>query len=204
GDCGGGLRAALAAITGAPERRPAPGVDVLEVGLPPPLYGTAPGPHADDLFALVLDEVAARAPAVGAVYFEADSGPGWRTTVPVALHALRAANRRPSAGFKLRCGGLGAAAFPPPEQVAFAIAACRDVGGPLKFTGGLHPPPRRFAPALNTPRHGFLNVFAAGVFARTRRLGPDALRPILEDEDAAHFAADESGFRWKDLTATAA
>ena len=105
-------------------------------------------------------------------------------------------------GLKLRCGGLEAAAFPPPEQVASIIAACRDAGVPLKFTAGLHHPVRHFDAGLQTRMHGFLNVFVAGVLAHARRLGEEQVRQIIEDEDAAHFRFDDAGLHWNDLHAS--
>jgi hypothetical protein len=106
------------------------------------------------------------------------------------------------AGFKLRCGGLEAATFPSPEQVAFAITACRDAGVPLKFTAGLHHPIRHFDSRVRTHMHGFLNVFGAGVLAHARGLDEDQVRQIIEDEDAQDFVFDDMGFRWKDIRAT--
>ena len=81
-----------------------------------------------------------------------------------------------SAVFKLRCGGLEAAAFPSPEQVAFTLDTCRSAGVPLKFTAGLHHPLRHLDPGLQTPMHGFVNVLAAGALAHARRR-PCSARP---------------------------
>jgi hypothetical protein len=105
-------------------------------------------------------------------------------------------------GFKLRCGGLEASAFPTPEQVAFIITTCRDAGVPLKFTAGLHHPIRHYDAGLQTRTHGFLNVFGAGVLAHARGLTEDEVGRIIEDEDPRCFAFDDQGFRWKDLGAT--
>jgi hypothetical protein len=105
------------------------------------------------------------------------------------------------AGFKLRCGGLDAAAFPDPGRVAHVIGACRDNGLSLKFTAGLHHPVRHFDRNLGTKTHGFLNVFGAGVLAHALGVGERQLREIIEDEDPGSFGLDEEGFEWKQYLA---
>jgi hypothetical protein len=116
---------------------------------------------------------------------------------PTSPSSLFAAMRGGTAGVKLRCGGLKAAAFPTPGQVAHAIAACRDNGLSLKFTAGLHHPLRHFDRDVRTKMHGFLNVFGACVLASTLGLGEEQVREIIEDEDQANFGFDELGFGWK-------
>jgi hypothetical protein len=105
-------------------------------------------------------------------------------------------------GLKLRCGGLDAATFPMPEQVAFVITACRDALVPLKFTAGLHHPIRHYNDGVKTKMHGFLNVFGAGVLAHRHHLSEEQVRQIIEDEDPANFRFDDECFRWKDYAAT--
>ena len=90
-------------------------------------------------------------------------------------------------GFKLRCGGLDASAFPTVDHAAFVLRACRDAGVPLKFTAGLHHPIRRFDAGLQTHVHGFVNVFTAGVLAHARWLDEEVLRAVIADEDPAAF-----------------
>jgi hypothetical protein len=107
-------------------------------------------------------------------------------------------------GFKLRCGGVHASAFPGPEQIAFTIAACRDARVPLKFTAGLHHPLRHFNAGVQTHMHGFINVFVAGVLAHARNLTEEQLHAIIEDEDPASFAFTDDELRWKDQRATTA
>jgi hypothetical protein len=145
-------------------------------------------------------------------YYEAASGAAWRSSAILLSTVLADDNRRVGqghgrcgpAGFKVRCGGLEAADFPSPEQVAFAITACRDASVPLKFTAGLHHPVRHFNAGVQTRMHGFLNVFTAGVLAHARRLNEDQVRRILEDEAPADFAFDDDGLRWDSLHATVA
>lgn len=105
-------------------------------------------------------------------------------------------------GFKLRCGGLTAAAFPASEQIAFALVACRDAGIPFKATAGLHHPIRKYRDEVNTKMHGFLNVFGAGVLARACKLSEKQVLAIIEDEDPKSFVFDDTSFRWKEHRAT--
>jgi hypothetical protein len=131
-------------------------------------------------------------------YYEASPCPAWRDSL-AAMLALIAPH---CAGFKLRCGGLEAKAFPTVEQVAAVVVACRDARVPLKFTSGLHHAVRRFDPGLRVRMHGFVNVFTGGVLAHARGLTEEQLRPVLEDEDADDFWFDDAGLGWKDYGAT--
>lgn len=145
-------------------------------------------------------------------YYEAPLVDDWRSSIPRILAELAqdrdggAENgkreRLTPGGFKLRCGGLEAAAFPSCEQVAFVIAACRDAKVPLKFTAGLHHPIRHYNAGVRTHMHGFINVFVAGVLARVCGLSAEQLQPILEDEEATHFRFDDAGLRWNNYFAT--
>src|SRR5262249_35180972 len=125
-------------------------------------------------------------------FYEPAPGPSWRAT-------LLAVTQPALGGLKLRCGGLEEAAFPAPEQVAFALLACGREMLSFKATAGLHHPIRHRDPGLNVMMHGFLNVFGAGMLAYHHHLEEGPLRAIVEDEDPSHFAFDEREFRWKDL-----
>jgi hypothetical protein len=105
-------------------------------------------------------------------------------------------------GFKLRCGGLDAAAFPTTELVATALTHAADCAVPLKCTAGLHHPVRHFNSDVQTRMHGFLNVFGAAILADSRRIPEAQVRAILEDEDPTHFRFDETGFSWQQYQAT--
>jgi hypothetical protein len=186
-------------------------VDVLEVRLPGnSVRGQAANPQFDLIWEsarLIFEALLELTP-----FFEAPFKADWRVPAGEVIAAiaqdheegqayLHAAGGRP-AGFKLRCGGLEASAFPSPEQVAFVITACRDTGVPLKFTAGLHHPIRHYDAGLQTKIHGFLNVFGAGVLAHARRLSVDQVRRIIEAEDPQDFVFDDAGFHWKDFDAT--
>jgi hypothetical protein len=143
-------------------------------------------------------------------YYEILCGPDWRMELralfgrlkDVGYYRQKEIGKR---GLKLRCGGLGAGAFPSVEQVALAIfGACR-AGVPLKFTAGLHHPIRRFDQGLGVTMHGFLNLFGAGVLALViPRLNEEQVQQIVADADPESFHFDDQGFRWKDLRATTA
>lgn len=125
-------------------------------------------------------------------------GEGWEARAEKLLRALRKVKDK-HVGFKLRTGGVTADAFPSTEQVAWAIIQTREAGVPLKCTAGLHHPIRHFNDSVQTKMHGFLNVFGAGVLASVHGLSQAEIQSILEDEQAANFIFDESGFEWKGL-----
>jgi hypothetical protein len=101
-------------------------------------------------------------------------------------------------GFKYRCGGPNAAAFPTAGAVALVLRTCRQARVPLKLTAGLHHPLPRFDAGVQATMHGFVNVLAAGVFAGST---PDAdLAALLQDADPSHFSF-AGGVSWRELAA---
>jgi hypothetical protein len=184
-------------------------VDMLEVRLPAEVLRQTHREAVLGLLSSVTELIyEEQRPSLSGVFFEAMMDADWRTTFAGVVAAVAEDNRLGThaahwtGGLKLRCGGTTAAEFPSPEQVAFAITACREAGVPLKFTAGLHHPLRHFDRALQTPMHGFLNVFVAGVLAHARRLNEEQVRAIVADEDASHFRFDETGLSWKEWRAT--
>jgi hypothetical protein len=133
-------------------------------------------------------------------FYEASLGPSWRDGVAVSVQAIAAYNKATgqTAGFKLRCGGVDAAAFPSQYQVAHVIAVCRDAAVPLKFTAGLHHPIRRYDESVNTKMHGFVNVFAAGILAQAYTLPEHEIAAVVADENPAHFVFNDKMFTWLD------
>jgi hypothetical protein len=184
-------------------------LESLELRLPPALLHL-PEPVAScrELLSRVEDLIRASSWRLRSCYYEANTGPEWQTGLSPLLNALSSTcvpgSPGPSAGVKLRCGGLEAAAFPTPDQLAFSIAACRRADVPLKFTAGLHHPLRHFNAEVQTKMHGFLNLFVAGVLAHARGLSEAQIRAIIEDEDPSSFVFDDAGLRWKDFCATTA
>jgi hypothetical protein len=133
-------------------------------------------------------------------FYETTLGSTWRDMVSISVQAIAAYNKATgqTAGFKLRCGGEDAAAFPSQYQVAHVIAVCRDAGVPLKFTAGLHHPIRRYDEGVQTKMHGFVNVFAAGILAKAYQLPEHEIAAVIADENAAHFIFDDQKFTWLD------
>jgi hypothetical protein len=180
-------------------------VDVLEVCLPPEVLESSESERLRNLLTDAADLIESHGPSVLTPYYEGTPGSFGRLVGSLAEDARSSAGRRRErcrpAGFKLRCGGLEAAAIPAPERVAAAITVCRNAGVPLKFTAGLHHPLRQFDTTLGTRVHGFLNVIGGAVLAHCRHLHEDQLQPIIEDEDSADFIFDD-GFRWQEVRAT--
>lgn len=135
------------------------------------------------------------------VFFEIAAGDEWQARAEKLIRALRKIKDK-HVGFKLRTGGVTADAFPSTRQIAWAIASVCDAGLPMKYTAGLHHPIRHYNESVQTKMHGFLNVFCAGVLAVTHSLNAEEIQAILEDEDAASFVFDETGFSWKNLRVT--
>jgi hypothetical protein len=184
-----GLRDDLSALAAARQRYgPRAAVEALETRLP----ATEDG----DLGPLVAEAVRLAASLNPPAHLYLEAPP---MSAAGVVRALAAAGR---AGFKLRCGGADASAFPTPEQVAAVITVCRDARVPLKFTAGLHHPFRHYDYGVRTQMHGFLNVFVAGVLAHARRLSAEQVQAILADETDRHFAFDDRGLRWQALHAT--
>ncbi len=120
----------------------------------------------------------------------------WRESLPGAMTAL--ARMRLSA--KLRCGGVVADAFPPPDDVAAFVAAAAAANVAFKATAGLHHPVRHVDPATGFVMHGFLNLLAAATFAP--RAGVDLLAEIVAEEDPGSFGLDDLSLRWRDQRAS--
>ncbi|MFL5240541.1 MAG: hypothetical protein ACJ8FY_00385 [Gemmataceae bacterium] len=131
------------------------------------------------------------------VFCETDRSSNWRATLPTAITFLEGHWKRIN-GFKFRCGGLEAAAFPSPDEVAYALLACAQAGVAIKFTAGLHHAIRHYDGTVQTKMHGFLNVLVAGVLAYSQKQDEDLLSAVLGDENPEHFQPGETGLRWKD------
>ncbi|MDQ0247706.1 hypothetical protein J2S09_005359 [Bacillus fengqiuensis] len=125
----------------------------------------------------------------------------WEHHLVGTLDAIVAHNAESEAvlGFKLRTGGVTAAAFPTPEQVAAVLIGCRDRGIALKFTAGLHHPIRMYREEVGTKMHGYLNVFAAGMLAHVYNLDREETAEILADEESVSFSFTTKGLSWRNL-----
>ncbi|MFZ0548827.1 MAG: hypothetical protein WAM60_25480 [Candidatus Promineifilaceae bacterium] len=138
-------------------------------------------------------------------FYEATLGATWRDMVDSSVHAIAAYNHATGqrVGFKLRCGGLDAAAFPSQYQVAHVIAACRDSAVPMKCTAGLHHPIRHYDGGVQTKLHGFVNVFAAGILAEVYDLPEHEIAAVVADENPTHFVFTDKMFTWLDRVVSA-
>lgn len=122
------------------------------------------------------------------------------------LDAMLATLKRRGARAKIRTGGVVPEAIPDPSDVARFIAACAAADVPWKATAGLHHPlrsERALGYETTSPRgvmHGFLNVFAAAVFARAGA-SLAKLDAVLREQDGAAFRLDDEGLRWRELHA---
>jgi hypothetical protein len=105
-------------------------------------------------------------------------------------------------GFKLRCGGVDAAAFPTVERVAGVLSVCCDLRIPVKFTAGLHHPLRHRDDDIGADAHGFLNVFGAGALAWSAGLEIGEIESCLRETGADAFRFDREHLYWRDHTLT--
>lgn len=101
--------------------------------------------------------------------------------------------------FKLRTGGVIAAAFPSSVQIARALVAAVHGQVPIKFTAGLHHPVRAFHPSVQTKMHGFVNVFSAGVLGAEHGWDVQQTARLLDNEDASEFVFSGDGLVWKEF-----
>jgi hypothetical protein len=159
-------RVAAAAEAGAP-------VEAVELRLPSPRPGSP---------ALIAAQTVLRPLKVEA-YLELLPGESWRNDVPAAIGAASAVGAR----VKVRCGGETAAAVPPVELLALALASCRDTGVVLKATAGLHHPVRHTDAATGITMHGFLNLLAAASFGAAHNLRPSGIARVLAEENPEAF-----------------
>jgi len=127
-------------------------------------------------------------------FWEAPAAQAESVIASIAVHR-RAGG---SFGFKLRTGGVTAAAFPTTAQVAEILVAAAAQDVPIKFTAGLHHPVRQFHASVDTKMHGFLNVLGAGVLGREADWDVPQAATMLADEDPSAFRFDDSGFNWRD------
>ncbi|RMF72390.1 MAG: hypothetical protein D6738_11370 [Acidobacteria bacterium] len=172
----------------------------VEMRLPAAAAEEFPPLRLADLLGAAAETVAGTLGDRGRLFVEAALPRSWAERTPVVVAALAdcapgAAVERP--GFKLRCGGLEPAAFPPVERVALTLDACDACGVPFKATAGLHHPVRALDPGVGVEAHGFLNVFGAGILLAAGAIGRDELVEVLAERDAAAFAFDDDAFAWR-------
>lgn len=189
-------------------------VDVLETKLPPEVVQPDGAPAVARLVGAAAEQIETLGPPTLMPYFEAGlAGDDWQAALlsvfeglydDGASDAAEGRERCAPAGFKLRTGGLEAAAFPSVEQVAFALAGCRKFDLSLKFTAGLHHPVRLHHASVQTKMHGFLNMVLAALFAYATPWPASALAELLAEENPANFHVHEDGVGWRNHALDAA
>ncbi|MBK8982829.1 MAG: hypothetical protein IPM38_11045 [Ignavibacteria bacterium] len=121
----------------------------------------------------------------------------WKKNIKTAADLIEEHNETfQDTGFKLRTGGVTAAAIPTAEQIAFAVRHCLNRNLEMKFTAGLHHPFRHFDKNVNAKMHGFINIFSAGIIAKRHNISDHEMIKLLEDENPDNFKFTESGFSW--------
>ncbi len=176
--------------------------DQFEVALPADLVAR----HDPDAVADVVREAGAhlgwRGAGAALAVFEAPVAGSPAAVVDAAIEgvALAGADRDPAevptCCFKVRCGGLRAAAIPAVEELAHVVASCRDRGVLLKATQGLHHPFRHLDREVGALAHGFVNLLVAGALARAQALDVATLAALLADEDPGHFVLAADSITW--------
>jgi hypothetical protein len=110
---------------------------------------------------------------------------------------------------KVRTGGLTPEAIPPSGLLADFMCAAAARRLPFKATAGLHHPIRSLRPLTYTPdspratMHGFVNVFAAAVFA-WQGAEREAVIDVLNDTEPRSFRFLEDELRWRNRTVSTA
>lgn len=112
------------------------------------------------------------------------------------------AEGHPLLAAKVRCGGEGPDDVPSTATLARFLARCAALDIPFKATAGLHHPLRHERTDGGTA-HGFLNVFAAAVLARSGRLDPATIARVIEERDPAAFSLSDGGISWQGRSASA-
>jgi hypothetical protein len=184
-------RIATAAAGVAQRRAQGARIEILEVPLSPAFVQPE---AATEALRILRETLQSNGIADLATYVELPRDDGWsdlldRALPELAQHGLRA---------KLRCGGVTAAAFPSVAQVSAFLAAACAAKVPFKATAGLHHPIRHRDAATGFPMHGFVNLLAGAALAPSVEAA--VLREVIAEEEAAAFALDASGLRWRKHT----
>ena len=161
----------------------------------------------------VVDVVECRAVAAGSVGASIGALPGeLRIFVELPLlddpRRMLMEIRAAGAWAKMRTGGVTADAFPSAREVGRFIARASELLVPFKATAGLHHPLCGNYPltyddgAPHARMFGFLNIFAAAVFAHGRA-SERVLTEIVDEGDADAFRFGDDELAWRGHTATA-
>lgn len=144
-------------------------LETVEVALP-----------ADGLAAAARTQVPALGTVDADVFVEVPRAPGWRSAVESVASA--------GLGAKVRCGGMAAALFPSPDELAALITTLARAGVPWKATAGLHHAVRHNDPRTGFDHHGFVNLLIAVVRAVDGATPGDVAGALTIDGAAALVA----------------
>jgi hypothetical protein len=107
----------------------------------------------------------------------------------------------------MRTGGITTDSFPRADEIARFIARCASIKLPFKATAGLHHPlcgvhALTYAPdSARGSMFGFLNVFAAAVFAHVG-LHESLLVEIVREQGVGAFRFTAGAMSWREHTAS--
>ncbi|GMQ98978.1 MAG: hypothetical protein BMS9Abin17_1519 [Acidimicrobiia bacterium] len=146
--------------------------------------------------AATIDTISSIQPEIFA-FLEVDRSTSIRDQVVNVAEALKA--RGGVGGVKLRCGGADASMFPSTAEVTEFILATTAQSLPFKATAGLHQPVRHFDDAIDTWRHGFVNVLiASGAAARGESTA--TVEAIVSETDRGAFSVSPAFATWRDIS----
>jgi len=160
----------------------------------------------------LVDVIECRAVAAGSVARSIGALPGeLRIFVELPLlddpRPMLTEIRAAGAWAKIRTGGVTADAFPAAREVGRFIARAAELYVPFKATAGLHHPicgdyPLTYdAESARGRMFGFLNIFAASVFAHAR-MSERAIADIVNEDDPDAFRFGDDFLLWRGQVAT--
>jgi hypothetical protein len=186
-------------------------IDFLEIRLPAELYHNLSARGVTSFLMSLIDILEKYQISSVNLFIELSGNKDWKKNVSEFIGSVSQFTRSETGsngilsniGFKLRCGGLEASAFPSPEEVSIAIHECAINNVPFKATAGLHHPMRHFNQGVKTIMHGFLNIFVAALLAFKYYLLQEDIEQIVEDENPSNFIFMDSDLKWKSLEISA-
>ena len=185
-------------------------IESFEVRLPPDLTTFRQSGDFIDILNNVREKASEHISRSMQIFLETEyTSKDWRDTIDSLSSTLSVCNNYYSdekdymnLGFKFRTGGITLESYPTIEQAAYAIGKCLDNKVPFKATAGLHHPVRHFSEQAKTKMHGFLNIFGAGILYFCKKIEPNELIKVIEDENPENFKFDEDSFSWRNRKVT--
>ncbi len=166
-------------------------VEIASLEIPVPALKAA-----RERYGAVLSQIAALLERTGLrnlpCYVEFPRDARWAAEMPDAVASLARTRLRS----KIRCGGVVAAAFPSPAELAAHLQSCVENGVAWKATAGLHHPVARLDAATGFEMHGFVNLLLASCIA-LEGAPFEEIEAVLAERAAGAFAIGESGLSWR-------